>query len=189
LKKILLLLCLISISCVAQKGNTKFDKIKFDKELTHTLFTSTEYMLNPLTLKTEHGYDNVEDSTQYVIQSNVMLDKDEYSKMRFVNVKRLEADTLELTIHETSPAHHLVLTTKIKDEEFTSSFRFSTVIKDMKVNRLKQKLTLISIPQKKGDTIYGKIYYKGVCESDCDSPKPQYYIFINISPLPLFIHL
>ncbi|MEO1033268.1 MAG: hypothetical protein AAFX55_17825 [Bacteroidota bacterium] len=39
---------------------------------------------------------------------------------------------------------------------------------DPKIKRLKQKLIVKSIPKQKGEMIFGKFYFKGICESDCN---------------------
>ncbi|OAD92719.1 hypothetical protein A7A78_02075 [Aequorivita soesokkakensis] len=63
-KLLIIILSTILVSCGIKKNNTEFEKITIDKELNSNLFNSIEFMLNPLTLKTESGYDNVPDSTQ-----------------------------------------------------------------------------------------------------------------------------
>jgi hypothetical protein len=59
LKELLIItLCTILVSCGRKKTKTEFELIIIDKELNSNLFNSTEFMLNPLTLKAESGYDN-----------------------------------------------------------------------------------------------------------------------------------
>ncbi len=170
LKKLLIItLCTILVSCGIKKNKTEFDKITIDKELNSNLFNSTEFMLNPLTLKTEFGYDNIPDSTQYIIKSNAIVNSDSLRLMRFAELKRIDSDTLELKIFETNPAYSQYLTIKIADNQFKSDFKYwmSGPPIDPKIKRVKQELIIKSIPKQKGEMIFGKFYFKGVCESDC----------------------
>lgn len=163
-------LCAILVSCGIKKDKTKFDKITIDKELSSTLFNSTEFMLNPLTLKTESGYDNVPDSTQYIIKSNAIVNNDSLRLMRFAELKRIAPDTLELKIFETTPLYSQNLTIKIVDNKFKTDFdyRVSGPPIEPKIKKLKQELTITSIPNQKGDMIFGTFYFKGICELDCN---------------------
>ena len=151
------------------QSKTEFNKITIDKDLNSDLFNSTEYTLNPLTIKTEFGYDNVADSTQYFIKSNAIVNKDSLRLMRFADLKRIDADTLVLTIFETTPLYSQNLTIKIVDDQFKSDFNYVTTgpTKNPKVKRIKQELALKSIPKQKGEMMFGKFYFKGICESDC----------------------
>ncbi len=36
-----------------------------------------------------------------------------------------------------------------------------------KIKMVAQKLIITAMPKKKGDMIYGSLYFKGKCESDC----------------------
>lgn len=127
-------------------------------------------MLNPLTMKTESGYDNVPDSTQYIIKSNAIVNSDSLRLMRFAELKRIDSDTLELKIFETNPAYSQNLTIKIVDNQFKSDFKYwiSGPPIDPKIKTLEQKLSIKSIPQQKGEMIFGTFYFKGICESDCN---------------------
>ena len=170
MKKLLIItLCTILVSCGIKKNETEFDKITIDKELNRNLFNSTEFMLNPLTLKTESGYDNVPDSTQYIIKSNAIVNSDSLRLMRFAELKRIDSDTLELKIFETNPAYSQYLTIKIVDNQFKSDFKYwmSGPPIDPKIKRVKQELIIKSIPKQKREMIFGTFYFKGVCESDC----------------------
>jgi len=162
-------LCTILVSCGIQKNKTQFDKVVIDKELHSNLFSSTEFMINPLTLKTEFGYDNIPDSTQYIIKSNAIVNSDSLRLMRFAKLKRIDSDTLELKIFETNPAYSQNLTIKIVDNQFKSNFKYwmSGPPIDPKVKTLKQELIIKSIPKQKGEMIFGTFYFKGICESDC----------------------
>lgn len=126
-------------------------------------------MLNPLTLKTEYGYDNVPDSTQYIVKSNAIVNNDGLRLMRFAELKGINSDTLELKIFETNPAYSQNLTITIVNNEFKMEFdyRMSGPPIEPKVKRLKQELTVKSIPKQNGEKIFGEFYFKGVCESDC----------------------
>lgn len=164
-----IILYTILVSCEIEKDKTEFDEITIDKELSSNLFNSTKFILNPLTLKTESGYDNVSDSTQYIIKSNAIVNNDSLRLMRFAKLKRINSDTLELKIFETNPAYIQNLTIKIADNEFKSDFSYwmSGPPIDPKVKTLKQELTVKSIPKQKGDMVFGTFYFKGICESDC----------------------
>jgi len=170
LKKLLTIaLCSFLISCGINKNKLEFDKVTIDNKLNSNLFNSSEYMLNPLTLKTESGYDNVPDSTQYIIQSNAIVNKDSFRLMRFAELKRINPDTLELTIYETNPAYSQNLTITIANNEFKTEFEYvmSGPPIEPKIKKLVQKLTVKSIPKQKGEMIFGKFYFKGLCVSDC----------------------
>ena len=83
----IIILCTILVSCGIKKSKSEFDKITIDKELNSNLFNSTEFMLNPLTLKTESGYDNVPDSTQYIIKSNAIVNNDSFKINEVYRIK------------------------------------------------------------------------------------------------------
>lgn len=171
MKKLLtIILCSILVSCGIKKNESEFDEITIDKQLDSNLFNSIDFMLNPLTLKTESGYDNLPDSTKYVIKSNAIVNNDSLRLMRFAELKRIDSDTLELKIFETNPAYSQHLTVKIVDNQFKSDFNYwmSGPPIDPKIKRLKQKLIVKSIPKQKGEMIFGKFYFKGICESDCN---------------------
>ncbi|MDO5979338.1 hypothetical protein [Flavivirga spongiicola] len=165
----IIIFCSILISCGIKNNKSEFDKIIIDNELNSNLFNSTEFMLNPLTLKTESGYDNVPDSTQYIVKSNAIVNKDSLRLMRFAELKRIGSDTLELNIFETNPAYSQSLIIKIIDNRFKTEFNYwmSGPPIEPKIKRLKQELTVKSIPKQKGEMIFGKFYFKGICESDC----------------------
>ncbi|AUP79547.1 hypothetical protein [Flavivirga eckloniae] len=165
-----ILFCLILGSCGIKNDKSEFDKITFNNELNSYLFNSTEFILNPLTLKTESGYDNVPDSTKYIVKSNAIVNKDSLRLMRFVELKQINADTLELNIFETNPAYSQNLTIKIIDNQFSSEFEYnmSGPLIEPKIKRLKQELTIKSIPKQKGEMMFGQFYFKGICESDCE---------------------
>jgi hypothetical protein len=171
LKKLLIItLCTILVSCGIKKNKTEFDKITIDKELNSNLFNSTEFMLNPLTLKTEFGYDNVPDSTQYIIKSNAIVNNDSLRLMRFAELRRIDSDTLELKIFEANPAYSQNLRIKIVDNQFKSDFKYwiSGPPIDPKIKTLEQELSVKSIPKQKGEMIFGTFYFKGICESNCN---------------------
>ncbi|MFI0431041.1 hypothetical protein [Mariniflexile sp. HMF6888] len=171
MKKLLIItLSTILVSCGIKRNKTEFDKITIDKELNSNLFNSTEFMLNPLTLKTESGYDNYPDSTQYIIKSNAIVNNDSLRLMRFAKLKRIDSDTLELKIFETNPAYSQNLTIKIVNNEFKTEFdyRMSGPPIEPKIKKLKQELTIKSIPKQNGEMIFGSFYFKGICESDCN---------------------
>lgn len=170
MKKLLIItLFTILISCGTKKNKTDFDNITIDKELKSNLFNSTEFMLNPLTLKTKFGYDNVSDSTQYIIKSNAIVNNDSLRLMRFAELKRINSDTLELKIFETNPAYSQHLKIKIVDNQFKSDFNYwmSGPPIDPKIKTLEQELSIKSIPKQKGEIMFGTFYFKGICESDC----------------------
>ncbi len=170
LKKLLIIiLCTILVSCGIKKNKTEFDEITIDKDLKSNLFNSTEFILNPLTLKTESGYDNVPDSTQYIIKSNAIVNNDSLRLMRFAELKRTDSDTLELKIFETNPAYSQSFTIKIVNNQFKMEFdyRMSGPPIEPKIKRLKQELTIKSIPKQKGEMIFGTFYFKGICELNC----------------------
>ncbi len=171
LKKLLIIaLCSILVSCGIKKNETEFDEITIDKELNSNLFNSTEFILNPLTLKTESGYDNVPDSTKYALKSNAIVNNDSLRLMRFTELKRIDSDTLELKIFETNPTYSQHLTIKIVDNQFKSDFNYSMSGPpiDPVIKGLKQELIIKSIPKQNGEMIFGKFYFKGICESDCN---------------------
>ena len=169
-KLLIIILFTIIVACGVNKNKSEFEKITFDKELNSNLFNSTEFMLNPLTLKTEYGYDNVPDSTQYIIESNAIVNSDSLRLMRFTELRRVDSDTLELKIFETNPAYSQNLTIKIVDNQFKSDFKYSmsgpTI--DPKIKTIEQKLSVKSIPKQKGEMIFGTFYFKGLCKSDCN---------------------
>ncbi len=170
MKKLLIICCAILVSCDIKNNIPEFNNIVIDNGLNSHLFTSTEFIYNPLTLKTESGYDNVSDSTQYIITSNAIVNKDSLRVMRFAELKRMNSDTLELKIFETNPAYAQNLTIKIVEDRFTMDFKFwmSGPLIDPQIKRIEQELTLKSIPKEKGDMIFGKFYFRGICESDCE---------------------
>ena len=128
-------------------------------------------MRNPLTLKTESGYDNIPDSTQYIVKSNAIVNNDSLRLMRFAEFKKINSDTLELKIFETNPAYSQNLTIKIVDNKFKTEFdyRISGPPIKPKIKRVKQELIVKSIPKRKGEMIFGTFYFKGICESDCNA--------------------
>ncbi|WMI68188.1 hypothetical protein [Mangrovimonas sp. YM274] len=168
-KLLIIILSTTLVSCGVKKNKSEFDKMTFDKELNSNLFNSTESILNPLTLKIESGYDNLPDSTQYSIKSNAIVNNDSLRLMRFAELKRIDSDTLELQIFETNPAYSQNLTIKIIDNQFKSDFKYwmSGPPIDPKIKKIKQELIVKSIPKQKGEMIFGKFYFKGICESDC----------------------
>lgn len=170
MKKLLIIFCSILVSCGIKNNKSEFDKIIIDSELNSNLFTSTEFILNPLTLKTESGYDNVPDSTQYIVKSNAIVNKDSLRLMRFAKLKQITPDTLELKIFETNPAYVQILVIKIVKNEFKTEFNFwmSGPPINPKIKRIEQELTIKSIPKQKGDIIFGKFYFRGICELDCN---------------------
>lgn len=171
MKKLLIItLCSTLVSCGLKKTQTKFNKITIDKELNSNLFNSTEFMLNPLTLKTESGYDNIPDSTQYIIKSNAIVNNDSLRLMRFVKLKQIDSDTLELNIYETNPAYSQNLKIKIVGNQFKSNYKYLTTGPpiDPKIKTIEQKLSIKSIPKQKGEMIFGTFYFKGLCEVDCN---------------------
>ncbi|TYA71390.1 hypothetical protein [Seonamhaeicola marinus] len=170
IKLLTITLCLILVSCGIKKNQSQYDTIRVDKELNSHLFNSTEFMLNPLTLKTESGYDNLPDSTQYLIKSNAIVNNDSLRLMRFAELKRIDSDTLELKIFETNPAYSQNLTIKIVNNQFKSDFKFwmSGPPLDAKIKRLEQKLIVKSIPKERGEMIFGRFHFRGICESDCN---------------------
>ncbi|UII77782.1 hypothetical protein LV716_08435 [Flagellimonas sp. HMM57] len=166
---LLTILCTTLISCGTLKDKTAFDTIAVDINLNSGLFDSTEFILNPMTLRTESGYDNVPDSTRYIITSNAIVNNDSLRLMRFTELRRIDADTLELNIYETNPAYSQNLTIKIVDNQFKSEFdyRMPGPPLDPKVKTLRQKLTVKGIPKQQGEMIFGTFYFKGICVSDC----------------------
>ena len=171
MKKLLIItFCTILVSCGIKKNKTGFNKITIDKELNSKLFNSTEFILNPLTIKTENGYDGLLDSTLYIIKSNAITNKNKYRLMRFTELKKKSSDTLELKIFETNPSLHQNLTIKIINNKFNMEYdhMWSGPENEPKVKRLKQKLIIKSIPKQKGEMIFGSFYFKGICEFDCN---------------------
>ncbi len=170
MKKILIItLCSILVSCGIKTEESAFDQIIVNNELHSNLFNSTEYILNPLTLKTEFGYDNLPDSTQYIVKSNAIVNNDSLRLMRFAKLKRIHSDTLELNIFELNPAYNQNLTIRIANNQFATAFEYQMPGPPVepKIKRLKQELIVRSIPKQKGEMIFGKFYFKGICESDC----------------------
>lgn len=172
LKKLPILLCAILFSCEAEKRKLEYEKITIDKDLSSNLFDSKEFMLNPLTLKTEYGYDGLLDSTQYLIMSNIRVNNDSLRGMRFTEFIQITSDTLVLNIFETNPTYHQNLMITIVGDthimEFDYDYSMPNPTIDPKINRLKQELVLKSLPaKKKGEMIFGKLYFKGICESGC----------------------
>ena len=120
------------VSCGVKKSNSEFEKITFHEELNSNLFNSTEFMLNPLTIKTDSGYDHLPDSTQYLIKSTAIVNNDSLRLMRFAELKRIDSDTLELKIFETNPAYSQKLIIKISDNHFKSDFSYQFLNKKEK---------------------------------------------------------
>ncbi|MCA9767053.1 MAG: hypothetical protein KC455_11625 [Carnobacterium sp.] len=165
-----ILFCVFLTTCGIRKTQSEFDKIIIDGNLNSALFNSTDSILNPLTIKIENGYDGLIDSTSYAVNSNAIVNKDSLRLMRFVELKQIDADTLELNIYETNPAYSQNLIIKIVDKQFKSDFNYlmSGPPIDPKVKRIKQELIVKSIPKQKGEIIFGQFYFKGICESDCN---------------------
>ncbi len=161
--------CLISVSCAIKKTDSGFEKIIVDDELNSSLFYSKDYMINPLTLKTESGYDNAMDSTQYVIKSNAIMNQDSMRLMRFTELKRTDSDTLLLRVFETNPTYHQNLTVTLVNDKFKMGFEYNMSGPPIqpKIKSLKQELIVKSIPNQKGEMFFGKFYFKGICEYDC----------------------
>lgn len=157
-------------SCGIRKNQSEFDKIIIDGNLDSAFFNSTDSILNSLTIKTENGYDGLIDSTLYAVNSNAIVNKDSLRLMRFAELKRIDADTLELKIYETNPAYSQNLIIKLVDNQFKSDFNYlmSGPPIDPKVKTIKQELIIKSIPKKKGEILFGQFYFKGICESDCN---------------------
>ncbi|WP_430467278.1 hypothetical protein [Winogradskyella ouciana] len=166
---LLLILFIILTSCETRTEKSQFENIIIDKNLSSNLFDSQEFILNPLTLKTEHVYDNVPDSTMYVVKSNAIVNKDSSRLMRFAELKQLDSDTLKLRIHETNPMYSQNFIITINGDKFNTEFNYNASGPPIKpkIKRLKQKLIIKSVPTQLGDTIYGRFYFKGVCESGC----------------------
>ncbi|WP_370000889.1 hypothetical protein [Winogradskyella sp.] len=157
------------ISCAIRTENSQFENIIIDKNLSSKLFDSQELILNPLTLKTEYGYDNVPDSTKYLVKSNAIVNKDSSRLMRFAEIKQFKSDTLKIRIHETNPIYSQNFTITIIGDKFNTEFKYGTSGPPInpKIKPLKQKLMLKSLPTKLDDSIYGRFYFKGFCESGC----------------------
>ena len=168
-KNLLFISFLTLLSCGLDTSESEFERIVIDDKLNKILFTSTDYILNPLTLKTEFGYDNYPDSTQYLVTSNAIVNNDSLRLMRFAKLKRISSDTLELRVFETNPAYIQNLTIKIIDQKFSMEFDYLNSGPPMKpeIDRLKQSLTVKSIPKQKGEMIFGTFYFKGICSIDC----------------------
>jgi hypothetical protein len=162
--------CSILVSCGVEQGKTDFEKIIIDHELNSSLFNSTDSILNPLTLKTEFGYDNVPDSSRYLIKSNAIVNNDNFRLMRFAELKQIDSDTLNLNVFETNPLYSQNLEIIIVDNEFKMAFDYNMSGPPInpRIKRIKQELILKSLPKQKGEMIYGKFYFKGICESDCN---------------------
>lgn len=112
----------------------------------------------------------IPDSTQYLIKSNAIVNNDSLRLMRFAELKQIAPDTLELNIFETNPLYSQNLIIKIANKQFKSDFSYqiSGPPINPKIKMLKQKLTVKSIPKQKGEMIFGRFYFKGICKSDCN---------------------
>ena len=170
--KQILIICisLALFSCQKKVNHSGYDKIKIDSNLDSPLFKSTESMLNPLTIKTKYGYDGLEDSTQYQIKSNILVNDDPFRTIRFTDLKQISSDTLEVNIYETNPMYHHELKIIIINKTFKVlyDFNMSGPIIETKIKTIKQELILKSIPKKTSDSLNGYINYLAKCESDCN---------------------
>ena len=99
-----------------------FDKVKFEQNLNHQLFKTSDSILNPLTIKTEFGYDGIPDSNLYELKSTVLVNNDTLRQMRFASAEKINEETIELTIFETSPLYHQELTVQIVKDEFKMTY-------------------------------------------------------------------
>ncbi|MEM9144005.1 MAG: hypothetical protein AAGA86_13530 [Bacteroidota bacterium] len=167
--KKLFLLCILA-SCAPKQPPTGFTKIDISPDLESPLFSSTEYLGNPLALKTEFGYDNVADPTRYVKKSTAIVNTDSLRLMRFTELTRMHPDTLQLILFETTPIISQELLIKIAGDDFKTTFYYVTPrpMDELKLKVLEQRLSLKAIPVKQGDTLLGRIYYKAFCEAGCE---------------------
>ena len=95
-----MLLVLLLVAC----SESPFQKVSVDPSIQDTLFQRNTFMLHPLTIKTETGYDGLIDSTMYWKQANVVIegpDEDSRSTMRMGHTKR-SGDTVLIDIYETN---------------------------------------------------------------------------------------
>ncbi len=146
-----------------------FDKVKFEQNLNHQLFKTLDSILNPLTIKTEFGYDGIPDSNLYELKSTVLVNNDTLRQMRFASAEKINEETIELTIFETSPLYHQELTVQIVKDEFKMNFVYNMSGRpiERKIKTQSQKLTLKSNKFKKGEIIFGKLSFKGICIEGC----------------------
>lgn len=123
----IIIICLVIVSCNKNSTKSEFNNIILDKNLNSKLFHGTDYIINPLTLKTNAGYDNVIDSIKYLVKSNIIVNNDSLRTMRFTNLRQIHADTLKLNIYETNPAYYQNLTILIVGK----SSKLNTIIKHL----------------------------------------------------------
>ncbi|EDP69978.1 hypothetical protein FBALC1_10612 [Flavobacteriales bacterium ALC-1] len=170
MKQILVTTILLALFSCTNTSNTEYSTLRVDANLKSKFFASTKTMLNPLTIKTKNGYDGLIDSTEYQINSNILVNNDSLRSIRFTKLKRISNDTLRLSIYETNPMYHHNLIASIIGTSFkiTYDFDMSGPSIDPNIKTITQELILKSLPNKKGDSVYGYLNYLGKCNFDCD---------------------
>lgn len=120
-------------------------------------------------MQTENGFDNLLDSSQYLIQSNVIVNNDSLRIMHFAEAKKETLDTLKLKIFETNPAYHQELTITLIHSTYTMHFSYFTSgpFMDREIETQHQSLILKNKTLNKGDTLFGQLDYKGICKTGC----------------------
>ena len=134
-------LSLLSLGTIQVK---EFEKFLVNPKLNHSLFHTSDFILNPLTIKTDSGYDGIIDSNLYEIQSTALINQDSLRTMRFAYGTFISEDSIKIEIRETSPAYHQVLTIWIVNETFSMSYAYdmSGPLIHRKIKTLNQSLVL-----------------------------------------------
>ena len=154
-------ICLIGIlffSC--RSSQTSNRAIIIDSSIDRPIFHTQDTILNPLSLPTDSGFDNVGDSNLYTVQSTVVVNNDILRKMRFAKLKRLSVDSLCLIIFEENPAYNQSLRVFITNGQMDSQFKYKmpSLTAEPNIQRLEQKIVVQAIPQLIGEKLAGSIY-------------------------------
>ncbi len=167
MKKLIFLISLCYSTVFAQSNPYK---ITYDEKLDHAFFHSSDSIYNPMTLvfKDENGrthYDNVPDSSKYLVESNCMVSKDPERNLRFADA-RLKNDTLCIFIHEGNPAETNEIFLMIYKGQLIPAFDYGTPMTgSLKTTVSLCQLTLQKKTYKKGEWIKGKIELSGTSVS------------------------
>ena len=160
-----MLLVLLIVAC----SESRFQKVSVDPFIQDTLFQKNTFMLHPLTIKTETGYDGLIDSTMYWKRANVVIegpDVDSRNTIRIGETKRL-GDTVLINIYDDNfyQSHQFMI--KVWEDKFQAEYMFaqSGPFNGWVNTITEQKLTFLKFPVKIGDTAYAKFSCKGFVDN------------------------
>jgi len=124
-KKQIFTLIFLLIFCFG-KSQDNWNYLKIDSLISDTLFSKNDFVLNPFMIEDENGSISSGlpkiDTNKYLIESNCIVDSNEFHKIRFVECER-NKDTIIITIQEENPAYYDEIIIRIKDEKFKSEYK------------------------------------------------------------------